>query len=333
MTPRVERYQVWVYLAAIGAGLMLGVGATSVGEALEVAVWPTLGVLLYVTFSQMPLAHLSEAVRDARFVVAVLVTNFVVLPLVVWALLPLAPDDPAMRLGVVMVLVVPCTDWFLTFSHLAGGDTRRALAVTPALLVVQLVLLPVYVEVFVGESFAELAGVRTAVTVFVSLIVVPLVAAWVTQRRAERHEPSRRFLGRLATLPVPLVATVVFLIAASQVSIVSDAAAVLGRLGVVFVLFLVAALAVGRVMASVAGLEARRARSLIFSAGTRNSFVVLPLALALPDPWSAAAVVVVFQSLVELLGMVMYLRIVPRITPDHTTRDEVGSAAPHPNLQ
>lgn len=312
----VESHQVWVYLAAIGAGLGLGAGLPSIGDALEVAVWPALGVLLFTTFLQVPLAHLPGAARDLRFVASVLATNFAVLPVVVWALLPLAPDDPAVRLGVVLVLVVPCTDWFLTFSHLAGGDTRRALAVTPVLLAVQMVLLPVYVQAFVGESFAELTGIRTAVTVFVTLIVVPLAAAWATQRLAERQLSRRQRLERLAWLPVPLVALVVFLIAASQVSLVSDSVGLLGRLGFVFVAFLGAALVVGRVIGWLARLDARSTRALVFSAGTRNSFVVLPLALALPDPWSTAAVVVVFQSLVELLGMALFVRLVPRLTPD-----------------
>ncbi|MFN7148445.1 MAG: arsenic resistance protein, partial [Microthrixaceae bacterium] len=96
----------------------------------------------------------------------------------------------------------------------------------------------------------------------------------------------------------------------------------LGRVSVIYVAFLLAALVLGRGIAAVARLEAPATRTLIFSAGTRNSFVVLPLALALPGAWSAAAVVVVFQSLVELLGIVVYLRVVPRIAPDR--RDQIG---------
>jgi ACR3 family arsenite efflux pump ArsB len=46
--------------------------------------------------------------------------------------------------------------------------------------------------------------------------------------------------------------------------------------------------------------------------GTRNSFVVLPLALALPAGWETAVVVIVFQSLVELFGMAFYLWWLPR---------------------
>lgn len=41
--------------------------------------------------------------------------------------------------------------------------------------------------------------------------------------------------------------------------------------------------------------------------------MVLPLALALPDALAIAAVVVVTQTLVELVGMVIYVRAVPRL--------------------
>ena len=40
----------------------------------------------------------------------------------------------------------------------------------------------------------------------------------------------------------------------------------------------------------------------------------LPLALALPPPWDVAAMVIVFQSLVELFGMAAFLWLVPRTT-------------------
>ena len=43
-----------------------------------------------------------------------------------------------------LVLLVPCTDWFITFTRLGGGDTLRAITVTPLNLLVQLLLLPVY---------------------------------------------------------------------------------------------------------------------------------------------------------------------------------------------
>ena len=55
--------------------------------------------------------------------------------------------------------------------------------------------------------------------------------------------------------------------------------------------------------------------ALVLSLGTRNSFVILPLTLALTAEWRLAMVVIVFQSLVKLLGVLVYLKTVPPLLP------------------
>ncbi|MCS6780476.1 MAG: bile acid:sodium symporter [Geminicoccaceae bacterium] len=310
-----ERHQVWLYAAAILAGLGTGVLVPSAAALFEVLLWPALGLLLYATFSQIPLVHLLDAARDVRFLGALRIGNFLLGPAIVGALLPILPDDSAIRLGVLLVLLVPCTDWFVTFTHLAGGDTRRAVIATPLLLIAQIVLLPVYLWLFSGSSFVEILAADRIATVFAAIVLAPLAAAWFTERWAERRGARGRVVERLAWLPVPLLALVVFLIAASQVHAVLGTAAAMGRVAALFLLYLVAAALAGVGLARVAGLPAPAARALVFSLGTRNSFVVLPLALALPAAWQAATVVIVLQSLVELFGMLVYLRLVPRLLP------------------
>ncbi len=310
-----ERHQVWVYLAAIGLGLATGQRLEHSAGALESALWPVLGLLLFVTFTQVRLNRLPEAFRDRRFMAAAVSGNFVAVPLIVWGLLWLVPDDPAIRLGVLLVLLVPCTDWFITFCHLGGGDTGRAIAVTPVNLLVQIALLPVYLWLFMGRSFVDILAAGPIITAFVMLILLPLAGAWLLERWSLRHAAGAVVIDRLGGAPVPLLALVVFLIAASQVPSVRDALPVLGAVAGVFVAFLVAALLLGLVLARLFGLPDRSARVLIFTLGTRNSFVVLPLALALSAEWGAAIVVIVFQSLVELFGVIGYLWLVPRFVP------------------
>ncbi len=51
-----------------------------------------------------------------------------------------------------------------------------------------------------------------------------------------------------------------------------------------------------------------------FSTSTRNSLVVLPLALALPeDVRGLAATAVILQTLVELVGELLYIRLIPAL--------------------
>lgn len=313
MRQKLEQHQVWIYLIAIIAGLLTGSIIPEHSHLWEALLWPVLGALLYTTFTQVPLIHLADGWRDRRFLTALLLGNFVLVPLVIAGLLPLLSDDPAIRLGVLLVLLMPCTDWFISFTHLGRGDSARAraIAAAPVLLIAQLLLLPVYLWLFVGDLAIELALGSHLVPAFFGLIFTPLVFAWLTERLAERHLPVNNFVSGLGWLPVPLLALVVFLIAGSQVSLVVEQGKLLWTVLLVFALYLVAAALIGKYLSRLFRLAPPAGRTLVFSLGTRNSFVMLPLALSLPDAWSAAVVVIVFQSLVELFGMLVYLRWVP----------------------
>ena len=307
-----EKFQVFIYLGAILSGLLIGFASPGTGAALESALWPILGLLLYVTFTQIPLAQVRDALVDFRFLAAAIVGNFVVLPVVVGALMLLTPDNPAIRLGVLMVLLVPCTDWFITFTHLGGGDTKRAIAFSPVSLLLQIVLLPLYLWIFFGDDLVLTFARGEMLLAFSGLILAPLFAAFLTERWVERDNGRLSVLEQLAWFPVPLLAVVVLIIAATQVHVVMDSIGILGHLLLVFVAFLLLAGLMARLLACQFRLPPSQGRVLAFSLGTRNSFVVLPLALALPPSYELAVVAIVFQSLVELFGMVVYLWWVPQ---------------------
>lgn len=311
MRNAMERHQVWIYLAAILIGMALGGLEPEITVSWGALLWPVLGALLYTTFTQVPFTHLNSAFREGRFLAVILVANFIVMPIIIAGLLFLVPDDPGVKLGVLLVLLVPCTDWFISFTHLGRGDTGRAIAAAPILLIAQLLLLPVYLWLFMGEQVVELSVGSHLLPAFFGLIVVPLVLAWVTEIAAKERRSLRRSVAGLGWLPVPLLAIVVFLIAASQISLVVETGRILWAVLTVFVLYLLAAAVVGKLLSRAFGLTSPAGRTLVFSLSTRNSFVILPLALALPEPWGAAVVVIVFQSLVELFGMVAYLHWVP----------------------
>jgi ACR3 family arsenite efflux pump ArsB len=244
---------------------------------------------------------------------AILLGNFVLIPLLVWAMLPWLPDDPALRLGVLLVLLVPCTDWFITFTQLGGGNTARAIAVTPLNLFVQLLLLPVYLWLMMpAAEFGAVLRPEEMLPVALALIGLPLLAAGITERWVEVRPARAPWRERLGWWPVPLLALVVFLIAGAQVDTVREAGAVLMMVTSVFVGFLLGAALLAWALTRLFDLRNDTGRALAYSLGTRNSFVVLPFALALPAGWETAVVVIVFQSLVELFGMVFYLWWLPR---------------------
>lgn len=316
---QLERGQIFFYLAAIAMGAALGWNAPAAAPVLEKLLWPVLGALLYVTFAQVPLLEVRGVLGNGRFLAALLISNFVVVPPVVWLLARWLPPDPMILLGVYLVLLAPCTDWFVSFTLLGRGDARLAIAATPVLLLAQMLLVPAWLWLFLGSDLAGVVRAGKFLEAFFGLILLPLALVAVTETAARRSQRFAAWLRITAWLPVPLLALTVLLIAGAQIRAVQGAWALLGTAAGVFVAFAVLTPFLARFVARRLGLPLAAQRTVIFSAGTRNSFVVLPLALALPSGGEVAAALIVLQSLVELAAMIAYLWWVPaRLVPDRT---------------
>jgi ACR3 family arsenite efflux pump ArsB len=293
-TPWLERHQVALYLAAILIGLAVGLAVPGSGS-LEHAIEPVLGLLLFATFLAVPFRRIGESLRDVRFLGALGVLNFVLVPLVVFALSRFVSDDSALSIGVLLVLLTPCVDYVIVFTGLAGGSAAKLLAAAPLLMLAQMLLLPLYLLLFLGPDAAMLIDVGPFIRAFVLLILLPLGAAAVVQALARRLPLVRAIESGMLAAMVPLMIATLMVVVASQVRGVG------GQFGTL--------------MARGARLDPASSRALTFSGVTRNSLVVLPLALALPPALALAPLVVVTQTLVELVVMVALVRILPRLLP------------------
>nr|WP_230203303.1 bile acid:sodium symporter [Parafrankia discariae] len=310
-----ERHQVPIYLGAIAAGVLLGLLAPGAGPTLEHAVNPVLGALLFVTFLQVPAAELVRALRGGRFLAGVLTVNFVVVPLVVAGMLPLLPDERALRLGVLMVLLCPCVDYVVVFSGLAGARPGQLLAATPLLLVAQMLALPLFLLAFLGSGLGDVVEAGPFLQAFAFLIVLPLTLAWTAQAYLARRPARPDATDATDATMVPLMVATLVTVVASQVPAMGGSLGEVARVVPCYAAFLIVMAFAGLGVARLFALDVPAGRAVVFTGATRNSLVVLPLALALPDDLAIAAVAVVTQTLVEVVGMVVYVRLVPRLLP------------------
>jgi len=310
---RLETQQIAIYLVAIGLGGAWGWVWPTAGGLLGSAVTPVLAALIYTIFLRVPLVSLGKAATDKRFLGALLAANFMAVPLLVWGLFQWAPSNAAVRLGILLVLLTPCVDYVVVFTHLGRGDSRRMLAATPVLLVFQFLLLPPYLWLFLGANTAELLRPGPFVEAFLWFIATPLVLAWLTELWAKRHASGNRVITAMGWGPVPLMGLTLFLVFGAAVPrILGEFDTVLGAVPI-YVAYVVLAPLVGLFVARLFALDAGAGRALVFSAGTRNSLVVLPLAFAAPLGGGLVAAVVVTQTLVELVAELAYVRVVPAL--------------------
>ena len=316
-----ERHQVALYLAGIAAGAVVG-WAVPGADAWAVLVEPVLALLLLATFLAVPFAALGAGLRDGRFLAALLVLNFVVVPAVVFGLSRFVAHDDALLVGVLLVLLAPCVDYVIAFTALAGGAAERLLAAAPLLMLVQLVVLPVLLRVVAGEAAVAAVDVGPFVRALVMLILVPLALAVLLQWGAVRgrggvRDTAAGVVRGFTVAMVPLMVVTLFTVVASQIRGVGERLPALAAVVPLFVAFAVVMVALGVVAARWARLDVPAGRALVFSGATRNSLVVLPLALALPASLDPAPLGVVTQTLVELGAMVSLVRLVPRLLPLH----------------
>jgi len=123
---------------------------------------------------------------------------------------------------------------------------------------------------------------------------------------------------------VPLMMLTLAVVVASQIDAVRADLASLLRVIPLYVAFLVLMSPLGILIGRCFKQDVPTIRATVFSGATRNSLVVLPLALALPQALALTPVVVVTQTLIELLGMVLYVRLIPHLIWDSAKTSSIS---------
>ena len=308
-----ERSQIPLYFVVVLLAASFGLLAPSFAHHLSILITPAIAVLMYAMFLQIPFLDLRQSLNNKRFLSALLFANFILIPLLVWALTQGLAGRPALLVGALLVLLTPCIDYVVVFTHIGKGDSRLMLAATPVLLLLQLALLPIYLGVMLGTQSEVVVEVGPFIEAFFLLIVVPMILAVLTTSLARRSSLVSAWNDAWAWMPVPAMALVLFVVIGSQItSVVRDINLLLPVIPV-YIAFLLLAPLMGALASRLFALPAVTARAVTFSASTRNSLVVLPLALALPeDVRGLAATAVILQTLVELLGELIYVRLIPK---------------------
>lgn len=243
----VEKYQTIFVLVAILGGLALG-QVSGVAAVADRLILPFLMVMLFAAFTGIPLSRLRSAFGNRRVVGSSLLINFIWSPLLAVALGAIfLRNHPALWVGLIMLMVTPCTDWYLIFTDIADGDVPLATSLLPYNLVLQLILLPLYLYVFAGE-LVELP-LELLVESVVLVLVVPLVIGWVARweltRQLGQQWFNQQFLPKLSPLQIVFLSLAIGAMFASQGAIILDNPRLLALLAVPVIVFYAINLGIG----------------------------------------------------------------------------------------
>jgi ACR3 family arsenite transporter len=311
---QLENNQVWLYVIVLMIAAGVGLIVPDFGAQLDATISFVIAILMYSMFSQIPFTSLKESFANRRFIWALLTVNYIAVPIVVWLLSKLLPEYPPLLLGVYLVLLTPCIDYVIVFTALGRGNEKIILVSTPILFITQILLLPLYLLLFIEDDAAEIVDPGPFLEAFFGFIVIPLGLAIALQIFAKKSLVGNKIIDISAWLPVPFMALTLFVVVSFQIGKLSTYIDVIIKVIPIYIAFMIIMPIITRFIAKWFKLDIGSGRALIFSGATRNSLVVLPLALAFLDNLSTlVAAIIVTQTIVELAGELIYIRLVPNI--------------------
>jgi ACR3 family arsenite efflux pump ArsB len=305
----IEKYQTLIIFSAIPIGLLFGL-IPLVEQYAEIFVTPFLFVMLFGAFLNIPLKDYRKAFANIKFSVTVVSINFVWTPLFIWALGKLfLSGSPILQIGFIMLMVTPCTDWYLVFTGIVKGNVPLSASVLPANLVFQVALLPVYLLIFGGAS-----GTVNIESVLVSIGVMLLLPFSLAQagkfilgktRNSGSREKVSAMFGSLQT--VLLAMAIMAMFAAKGGSLLGNlnvAAALLIPIVLFYIINFVLAQFTGRIFRY----SYEDTASLTLTTIAKNSPMTLGVALmAFPDE-PLIHLIMIVEPLIELPAMMLITR-------------------------
>lgn len=183
---KLDKLQTPILLVAIILGLLLG-QLSWVEMYSENFVTPFLFVMLFGIFLNIPLRDFKKSFTNIKFSVTTIIINFIWTPILIWLLGKIfLSSSPIMQIGLIMLMVTPCTDWYLVFTGMVKGNVPLSTTILPLNLILQVVLLPVYLFIFSGVSGA--INIKEVLISIIVMLIIPFILAQITKVFLEKVE-------------------------------------------------------------------------------------------------------------------------------------------------
>lgn len=298
----INKFQSFTIFVMILLGILLG-QIDSIQTYSEYLIMPSLTIMLFLVFIQIPLSEIRNSFKNIKFTSTSLIINFVWTPIIVFILGRLFLNNhPELLIGFIMLMVTPCTDWYLIFTGISKGNIALGSSILPLNIILQLLLLPVYI-LLIGGTSVSIDIVSLGKGVIFSLMT-PLLLSVIARKLIISKIGNSTFEDKL--LPKACDYQGYFLNIAIIAMFASQGKILLENYQVLFILlvpilaFFTINFIVGRLVGRAIKLNYQDSVSLSLTTLARNSPVALAIAVASFPDKPLISLALVIGPLIEL---------------------------------
>lgn len=305
-----EKIEPVLIFASIILGLLLN-NITFLKQISPSLITIFLALMLFALFLDIPLSDIRNSFSNVLFSSTSLLINFIWTPLLGYFLGKLfLYGNIDLFIGFVMLILTPCTDWYLIFTKMSKGNLPLSLSILPINLVLQLILLPVYLIIFFSSSNSiELADLTHSLFTF---IVLPFVASLLVKYIFNKPIKDK-ITNTFSSLQTIFLCIAIFGLFNTEANSLLNNLDSIGILFIPVILFFIINFILDYVVAKQMKFNYENYASLTFTTLARNSPLALAIAISSFPNNELIAIALVIGPLIELPILYLVSRVLLKI--------------------